>query len=142
MIIPSIDLIDGKAVQLKQGREQVLERKYPEDLAREFARFGELAVIDLDAAFGKKDNEEVIRKICAIAECRVGGGIRDLEKAQRVLSLGAEKLIIGTKALSGKQVNHEFCKKYVTWPERSVSSSPWTLLMVKSLQEAGGIKQA
>ena len=111
MIIPSIDLIDGKAVQLKQGREQVLERKYPEDLAREFARFGELAVIDLDAAFGEKDNEEVIRRICAIAECRVGGGIRDVEKAQRVLSLGAEKLIIGTKALSGKQVNHEFLQE-------------------------------
>jgi len=111
MIIPSIDIIDGKAVQLKQGKEKVLERENPEDLAEEFARFGELAIIDLDAAFGKGENEEVIRRICAHAECRVGGGIHSLEKAERILSLGAEKIIIGSKAFHNGEVNHEFLRK-------------------------------
>jgi phosphoribosyl-ATP pyrophosphohydrolase/phosphoribosyl-AMP cyclohydrolase len=113
MIIPSIDLIDGRAVQLEQGQKKVLERDQPEELAEEFARFGEVAVIDLDAAFGERDNEDVIRDLCAIAECRVGGGIWTVEKAERVISLGAEKIIIGTMALKNKKVNHAFLRQLV-----------------------------
>lgn len=99
MIVPSIDLMDGKAVQLRQGKEKVLEKENVLELARYYSRFGEVALIDLDCALNTgKDNEHLIKQICKVARTRVGGGIRDIEKARRLLSYGAGKLIIGTKA--------------------------------------------
>ncbi len=99
MLICSIDIIDGQAVQLKQGKEKVLTSSTdPVDLAREFNRYGEVAVIDLDAALGQGDNLELVRQICRVADVRVGGGIRSLERAKELLRAGARQLIIGTAA--------------------------------------------
>lgn len=99
MIIPSIDLQNGRAVQLRQGKEFVLQsEKHPTELAKEFSRFGEVAVIDLDAAMGTGSNLELIKQLCRVADLRVGGGIRDEEKAREVLRAGAKQIIIGTAA--------------------------------------------
>jgi len=101
MIIPSIDLMNGVAVQLVGGREKRLDAGDPVPIARAFAIAGEVAVIDLDAAIGTGSNEAVIRTLLEIGPCRVGGGIRTYEKAVEWLDAGARKIIIGTAATPG-----------------------------------------
>lgn len=98
MLIPSIDLMDGKAVQLVGGREKVLEVEDVLGLARRWRVYGDLAVIDLDAAMGKGDNLALVKELCAVARCRVGGGVRTPERAHQLLRAGAASIILGTAA--------------------------------------------
>lgn len=98
MIIPSIDLMGGRAVQLEGGEKQIIDAGDPRPIAARFALAGEIAVIDLDAARGDGDNSEVIRDLLNIAPCRVGGGIRTVQAAVSWLDAGAEKIILGSAA--------------------------------------------
>jgi len=98
MIIPSIDISLGQAVQLVGGETLVIEAGDPLPILERFGLVGEVAVIDIDAARGEGDNAELIAELCRRGRVRVGGGIRDLAIARRWLDLGAEKIVIGTAA--------------------------------------------
>lgn len=106
MIISSIDLKDGKVVQLRQGKDLVLERDNPDELIAEFDKYGEVAIIDLDQALrnvkadGTTANTAILKRLLRRGSVRVGGGIRDAKKAKELLSLGAEKVIIGSAAFA------------------------------------------
>jgi phosphoribosylformimino-5-aminoimidazole carboxamide ribotide isomerase len=108
MIIPCIDLMDGRAVQLVRGEQKVLERDDPLAMLAEFAGFPEIQVIDLDAAFGSGSNDSVVRELCARAACRAGGGVRAVERARQLAGYGARKVIVGTAAFAADGVRHEF----------------------------------
>ncbi len=98
MIVPSIDIMGGSAVQLRGGRHPVMEAGDPEKLAERLSRVGEIAVVDLDAALGKGSNEEIVLSLIAKYQCRVGGGIRTKEKALKFLDAGARAVMVGTMA--------------------------------------------
>ena len=98
MIVPSIDLMGGRAVQLRRGARLEIDAGDPRPLAERFAVAGEIAVIDLDAALGRGDNAVVIRELLELAACRVGGGIRSRDAALDWLDAGARRVILGTAA--------------------------------------------
>ncbi len=98
MIIPSIDLVGGRAVQLIGGEAEAIDAGDPVPILRRFSIAGEVAVIDIDAARGEGTNEAIIRDLCRRAPIRVGGGIRDAQTALAWLDAGASKVIIGTAA--------------------------------------------
>lgn len=98
MIVPSVDLRNGEAVQLVGGENLAMNAGDPRPIAAKFGLVGEVAAIDLDAALGTGSNEVVVRELLELAPCRVGGGIRDVRSAVRWLDVGARKVILGTAA--------------------------------------------
>ncbi|MEP7363155.1 MAG: 1-(5-phosphoribosyl)-5-[(5-phosphoribosylamino)methylideneamino] imidazole-4-carboxamide isomerase [Acidobacteriota bacterium] len=108
MIIPCIDLMDGKVVQLVQGREKALEGDTPDKMLERFRAFPEIQVIDLDAAIGSGSNDELVRFLASRAVCRVGGGVRSVERAKALVEQGAKQVIIGTAAFKANGANTEF----------------------------------
>lgn len=121
MIIPCIDLMDGKVVQLVQGREKALEGDSPETMLKKFSAFPVIQVIDLDAAIGKGSNEETVQWLAGHARTRVGGGVRTPEKARRLLNIGAEKVIVGTAAFQSDGPNVDFLEALnATVPRESI----------------------
>jgi len=108
MIIPCIDLMDGKVVQLVQGRDKALEGDAPLEMLRKFEAFPEIQVIDLDAAIGKGTNDDLIELLAGRARARIGGGVRTPERAARLVEHGAHKVIIGTAAFDKTGPNRAF----------------------------------
>ena len=111
MILPCIDLMDGKVVQLVRGRDKALEREDTAGLLRDFAGFPEIQVIDLDAALGRGSNDALVRSLCVSAACRAGGGVRTVERARSLIDGGARKVIVGTSAFSANGVNAAFLEE-------------------------------
>lgn len=98
MIIPSVDIRGGAAVQLIGGETLAIDAGDPLAAFERFAVAGDIAVIDLDAALGTGDNAAIIAELARRGRVRVGGGIRDLDTARRWLDLGVDKIILGTAA--------------------------------------------
>lgn len=104
MVISSIDMKDGHVVQLKNGKDLILQRDDADSLIAEFNKYGEVAIIDLDQALrntdenGNTKNTGLLKHLLRCGNVRVGGGISDVKKARELISLGAEKVIVGSAA--------------------------------------------
>lgn len=98
MLVPCVDLQGGKAVQLVGGRDRALAFDDVFAWAERLSVYGELAVVDLDAAMGTGDNLPLVRELCRRFRCRVGGGVRDEARARELLRAGAQRLMVGTAA--------------------------------------------
>jgi len=112
MIFPSIDLMNGKAVQLVQGKREKKKIEIEDilGLARKFSKYT-IQLIDLDAAMDKGNNLRIIKILCKQFKCRVGGGIRNLAKAKEMAKAGAKKIIIGSAVFKDGKVNVLFLKQ-------------------------------
>ncbi|MCU1237136.1 MAG: 1-(5-phosphoribosyl)-5-[(5-phosphoribosylamino)methylideneamino] imidazole-4-carboxamide isomerase, partial [Candidatus Solibacter sp.] len=136
MIVPCIDLMDGKVVQLVQGREKALEGDTPDEMLRKFAAFPEIQVIDLDAALGRGSNDDLVKMLAANAICRVGGGVRSLDRFQTLIAQGAHRVIVGTSVFTKTGINRAFLETLD--PERTIIAldSKAGRIVIKGWQEA------
>jgi phosphoribosylformimino-5-aminoimidazole carboxamide ribotide isomerase len=110
MIFPCIDLMDGKVVQLIQGRDKALERENADEMLERFSAFPQIQVIDLDAAMGRGSNDALVKHIANRAVTRIGGGVRTLERARQLLEQGAHRIIVGTSAFDSRGPNEAFLR--------------------------------
>jgi phosphoribosylformimino-5-aminoimidazole carboxamide ribotide isomerase len=135
VIIPCIDLMGGKVVQLVQGREKALEGGTPLEMIARFARFPEIQVIDLDAAMGQGSNNDLVELIASSARARVGGGVRSAERARSLIEQGAHRVIVGTAAFQ-RELLEEIAA--AVGPERLIIAldSRGGKVVVKGWQEA------
>jgi phosphoribosylformimino-5-aminoimidazole carboxamide ribotide isomerase len=143
VIIPCIDLMDGVVVQLVQGREKALEGDSPEVMLEKFAAFPAVQVIDLDSAIGKGSNEKIVERLATRPGTRVGGGVRTLEKARRLIGLGAEKVIVGSAAFNAHGPDHAFLRELAaTIPKERILlalDSKKGRIVVKGWRESLGV---
>jgi phosphoribosylformimino-5-aminoimidazole carboxamide ribotide isomerase len=122
MLIPSIDLMGGKIVQLVQGDRKALEFDNFDYWIERFLPYPVVQLIDLDAAMGKGSNEPLVEQVCARLPCQVGGGIRSVEAVQRIFRAGAKKAIVGSALLKDGAVNLDAARQFAhaAAPERLI----------------------
>jgi phosphoribosylformimino-5-aminoimidazole carboxamide ribotide isomerase len=130
MLIPSIDLMGGKIVQLVQGEKKALEFDDFEYWIERFSSYPLVQVIDLDAARGAGSNLSSVHRIVQRLNCQVGGGIRNLETARAVLEAGARKVIIGSALLEDGEIN--------TQRASTLASAVGTAALVFAIDSRGG----
>jgi phosphoribosylformimino-5-aminoimidazole carboxamide ribotide isomerase len=107
VLIPSIDLMGGKIVQLVQGKRKALEFDDFNYWIQRFSAYPLVQLIDLDAAMGKGDNRELTATIAGRLPCQVGGGVRTMERARKLLGLGARRVIFGSVLLKDRSIDVE-----------------------------------
>lgn len=110
LVVPCIDLMDGKVVQLVRGRDKALEGDSPEAMIARFAAFPVIQIIDLDQAIGRGSNLPIVRRIAGMARTWVGGGVRTVERAKELVDNGAERVIVGTAAFDGEGPDTAFLR--------------------------------
>ncbi len=110
MLIPSIDLQGGAVVQLIQGDRLAIRDDDVSRWVRRFSTFAKVQVIDLDAAMSVGDNLAIVQQIAGQLTCRVGGGIRTVERAQQVLDAGARQVIAGSALFKDGGPNLRFAQ--------------------------------
>jgi phosphoribosylformimino-5-aminoimidazole carboxamide ribotide isomerase len=111
VLIPSIDLMGGKIVQLVQGEKKALEFENLAEWVERFSRYPLVQLIDLDAAMGKGNNRALIADFCRQLPCQVGGGIRSTENARQTLHAGAKKVILGSSLIRDGKVDVAFAAR-------------------------------
>lgn len=111
MIIPCIDLMGGKVVQLVRGRDKALESDSAEATLQRFSAFPVIQVIDLDQAMGQGSNLPIVRRLTGLARTWVGGGVRSVERAEELIASGAERVIVGTAAFAENGPNTAFLER-------------------------------
>jgi phosphoribosylformimino-5-aminoimidazole carboxamide ribotide isomerase len=108
MLIPSIDLMGGKIVQLVQGETLKLSFDDFDYWIERFLTYPLVQLIDLDAAMRQGDNRGLIEMICKRLPCQVGGGLKTAEDGRKLLEAGAKRVIYGSALFSGDGVNKAF----------------------------------
>lgn len=111
MLIPSIDLMGGKIVQLVRGSKKALEFDNFDEWIERFTAYPLVQLIDLDAAMGSGDNRTLVQGIALRLPCQVGGGIRSIEWALETLALGARRVILGSSLISDGNINSAFARE-------------------------------
>jgi phosphoribosylformimino-5-aminoimidazole carboxamide ribotide isomerase len=121
-LIPSIDLMGGKIVQLVQGERKALEFEDFEEWIARFSAFPLIQLIDLDSALGTGSNRDLVREFARRLPCQVGGGVRSIEMAQQMLAIGAQRVILGSSLIRDGAPDLVFAKEIArsVGPERLV----------------------
>jgi phosphoribosylformimino-5-aminoimidazole carboxamide ribotide isomerase len=124
MLIPSIDLQAGRIVQLVQGETLAVETADTDAWIRRFSAFPKVQVIDLDAAKGRGSNSSLVNDICSRLPCRVGGGIRTVERAREALQAGAHAVIVSSALFEQGQVDLDFARRLAeaVGPDRVIAA--------------------
>lgn len=111
MLIPSIDLMGGKIVQLVQGQKKALEFDDFEPWLERFSKYPLVQIVDLDAALGQGDNWLLVRSLVQRLPCQVGGGFRTAERAREMLEEGALRVVIGSALIKDGGINTTFAER-------------------------------
>ncbi len=112
MLIPSIDLQNGRVVQLVQGEKLAVASDDLDGWIARFSTYPVVQLIDLDAAMGTGDNSDLVRYVCSKVPCQVGGGVRTPERARALLDAGARRVILGSSLFTVDGVRLDHAKQF------------------------------